>query len=198
MDVRGYCNILQVTTGVVICKEVIRLSEEYMKDNILGMSIRDVVEAYRIMQPTPLCIMISDYLIKISDTVYMLPNNSNIVAEYKNKCKDLVKLRTRLIDHSTEWFTTGMIPEYAQNDVVELYWNNRDVAKLLLKDIGKYNDEDKTFSIAGSIFENVREDSIGFMHEYEGLTFEGDTYSVDLTLDTDYGEWGTVVTRGYL
>lgn len=184
MTVREYCNMLIIANGMDIKESVIQSAERYMSDNVLGLSMEDVVETYRLLGIGES----DDYLLNISRTVYMLPNNSKLEAEYKNKCRELIHIRNRIEGNDVK----NINAKNVMKKVIDLHSN---MAKLLIKNIGNYDKDSKTLNILGGRFRNVRETSMSFMPGYRGLIFREGNYRVELEIDKDTRELGIIATK---
>lgn len=185
MTVREYCNMLIITNGMDIKESVIQSAERYMSDNVLGLSMGDVVETYRVQEIEES----DDSLSNLSKTVYMLKNNSKLEAEYKHKCRELIKIKYMVAGRDPRSIINA---NEVMREITSLHSN---AAMLLINNIGSYNSENETLNILGSRFENVRKGSIGFIPAYRGLTFRAGQYRVEIKLDSDTGELGMVTTR---
>lgn len=184
MNVRDYCNMLSVTKGIGGNEDIIKSAEDYMKNNVLDMSVIDVVEWGIHSGKGYNSDLDLNSLIQLGDLVKFMRKHGaarSKIEEFKCIARGVIGLRSRGLtkDGLLPW-DTDLRSLRADIDMQENY-----MAGLVITSSGSYDKNNKILRIMEYIIRDTLIQNICFENLYKSIAITSNLCEYKLVVDND-------------
>lgn len=187
MNVRDYCDMLSVTKGIGVNEDIIKSAEVYMKNNVLDMSVIDVVEWGIHSGKGYNSDLDLNSLIQLGNLVKFMRKHGaarSKVEEFKCMARGVIGLRSRGLTKD------GLLPWDADLGILSGLRTDIDMqesymAGIVITSSGSYDKNNKILRIMEYIIRDTLIQNIRFENLYKSIAITSNLCEYKLVVDNN-------------